>query len=89
MKLQVASIIFFEFNRSLLILLSFPQTHASTPVSTLQWASGITYQHLDSLPWGELAGAQITPLGPLAGNVYVQRAWLHLTVLQWVAGQSP
>ena len=80
-KLQVASIIFLKFNRSLLILLSFPQTHASTPVSTLQCASGITYQHLDSLPWGELAGAQITPLGPLAGKVYAQRAWLHLTAL--------
>ena len=80
-KLQVASIIFFKFNRSLLILLSFPQTHASTPVNTLHCASGITYQHLDSLPWGELAGAQITPLGPLAGKVYTQPAWLHLTAL--------
>ena len=41
----------------------------------------LNYQHLDSLPWGELAGAQITPLGPLAGKVYAQRAWLHLTAL--------
>ena len=80
-KVQVASIIFLKFDRSLLTLLTFPQTHASTPVSTLQCASGITYQHLDSLPWGELTGAQITPLGPLAGKVYAQQAWLNLTAL--------